>query len=574
MGAETRSGTSRRRPALVALAVVTAALLGSAPSALAAAGGLDSGYGSAGFAKLGAGTALNAVAAEPDGSAIAVGTAGANTLVVKFDDKGSLDKSFGSGGVASIGAGELNAVAIQGDGGIVVAGDNCSQPTSFCGSGGMLVARLTDKGKPDSRFGSAGVLKTVPTGRVLGVGLGPNGTVVAAGDVRGADTFRRIAVIRLDSTGKLDNSFGSGGGAIVDLGQDSSAKSVAVQQDSKIVISGAVGPAAHQVVNAFAARLTSKGALDTSFGGASTPAGTNTPGVYWYFHPVSGANTTLNATVLDPAGGIAAAGWDTQDVRRQALFVRLTCAGKPQAGFGSGGVATLPSASLNSIGSPVGARGVGISGGDRVIGAGRYQDSGLAEIGVWGLNTNGAQAFFTSGPFTGDGAEGRGLAIDSSGRILVAGADLDLNGNAVDGLVGRYEGFGAAPKPSKAMCGGPPATLNPKNPKVSAAGRKLTIKKGKGKLKLVNKNSFAVQAKGSIVSQKRVAAKKKKVKFASFSASLAAKGKTVVKVKLSKANRKLLKKLGPTATKLTLKLTDGAGGKATAKQKITLVPKG
>ena len=346
---------------------------------------------------------------------------------------------------------------------------------------------------------------------------------------------------------------------MVDLGPDSSAKSVAVQQDAKILISGAVGPAAKQVVNGFAARLTSKGALDTSFGGASTPAGTNMPGVYWYFHPVSGANTSLNAAVLDPAGGIAAAGQDSQDILRQALFVRLTCAGKPQAGFGAAGVVTRPSASVGSIGSPVGAAASAIGGGDRVVGAGQFKDSGLAEIGVWGLNTNGSQAFFTNGPFTGNGAEGRGLAVDSSGRILVAGDDLDLNGNTVDGLVGRYEGFGAPPKPSKAMCGGPPPTLNPKNPKVSAAGKKLTIKSGKGKLKLVNKNAFAVQAKGSIVSQKKVATKKKKVKFASFSASLAAKGKAAVKIKLSKANQKLLKKLGKTPCKLTLKLTDASG---------------
>ncbi len=70
-----------------------------------------------------------------------------------------------------------------------------------------------------------------------------------------------------------------------------------------------------------------------------------------------------------------------------------------------------------------------------------------------------------------------------------------------------------------------------------------------------------------------MATKRKKVKFASFSASIAAKGKAAVKIKLSKANQKLLKKLGKTPCKLTLKLTDGTGSKATAKQKITLVPR-
>ena len=201
--------------------------------------------------ELGAGTALNAVAAEPDGSAVAVGSAGANTLVVKFDDKGKLDKSFGKGGVANVGAGRAQRRRDPGRRQHrrrrrqLLPADVVLRAAAGCSSRGS-----TDKGVLDKSFGSGGVVKTVPSGRAFGVGLGPNGTVVAAGDVRGADTFRRIAVIRLDSKGKLDKSFGSGGGAVVDLGPDSSAKSVAVQQDSKIVISGAVGPAAKQVVNA------------------------------------------------------------------------------------------------------------------------------------------------------------------------------------------------------------------------------------------------------------------------------------------------------------------------------------
>ncbi len=229
-----------------------------------------------------------------------------------------------------------------------------------------------------------------------------------------------------------------------------------MQPNGKIVLSGPSGPGAHQVVNGFVARLNTNGAFDSSFGGVSTPPGANTPGVYWFFHPVSGANSTLNDAVLDPAGGIAAAGWDTQDLQRQALFVRLSCAGQPQAGFGSGGVATIPSATAGS-GQPVGANAVGISGGDRIVAAGRYQDSGLQDLGVWGLQANGAQAFVTTQP---SGAEGRGLAIDSSGRLLVAGDVLDLNDAPQNGFVARYLGFGPPPAASS-VCGGGPTPQPP-----------------------------------------------------------------------------------------------------------------
>src|SRR5689334_2795869 len=102
MGVRTRSISSRRgRPALV-LAISIAASLAAAPSALAAAGDLDTGFGSGGFARLAAGTSINAVAAEPDGSSIAVGSSGANAIAVKLDSSGKPDNSFGKNGVATV----------------------------------------------------------------------------------------------------------------------------------------------------------------------------------------------------------------------------------------------------------------------------------------------------------------------------------------------------------------------------------------------------------------------------------------------------------------------------------------
>ena len=580
MSAPTRSSRPRRRRLALALALATAALLAAAPGALAAAGDLDSSFGSSGFTRLGAGSALNAVAAEPDGSSIAAGSAGASTLIVKLTPSGHLDSSFGSGGAASVGAGVLRAVAIQPDGKIVVAGDDCSSPSISCATGGIVVARVNANGARDSSFGSGGVIHTLPSGRAFGVAAGPDGTIAVAGDVRGAvDGFRRGALLRLTSSGGADSSFGSGGAQVLDLGQDTAAKSVAAQADGKLVVSGSVGPGAHQIVDAFAARLNSNGALDSSFGGASTPAGASTPGVYWYFHPAGGASSSFNGAALDPAGGIALAGWDAQDLQRQALFARLACNGRPQGGFGPAGTVTLPSSNPGSNAGAVGANGVGVGGGDRVIGAGRFQDSGLAEVGVWGLQPNGAQAFFTNQPLSEDGAEARGLAIDSSGRILVAADDVNLQGGTLDGFVARYEGFGAPPKPSKAMCGGIPQGpgLDPKKPGVKAAGKKLTIDKhGRGKLKLVNKNPFKVKAKGKIAShgKVRVGHRRKKLTFDRFSRGLPASKRTVVKVKLSRAGLSALRKLGPTKVRLTLKLSDSLGNKARVRQSLRLVPKG
>ena len=476
----------RRRLALLVF-VATALVTTAAPSGAIAAGELDTSFGSGGVTQLGAGSELNGIAALSDGSSIAVGRGAGNMIAVELTPAGQLLGGFGSGGIATaVQGGVAHGVAIQPDGKIVVAGDNCSGFGSGCSSGGLLVARLNANGSLDSSFGNGGAESIVDLPSTFGVhgqsvAIAPGGKIVVGGD-QPQGGFAHMVVIRLNTDGSLDTSFGSGGIAHADLGEDSSARGIEVQPNGKIVVAGPSGPGAHQVVNGFVARLNTNGAFDSSFGGVGTPAGgcINQPGVYWYCHPVSGANSTLNDAVLDPAGGIAAAGWDTQDLQRQALFVRLSCAGQPQAGFGSGGVATIPSATAGT-GQPAGANAVGVSGGDRVIGAGRYQDSGQAEVGVWGLQTTGAAAFTTTQLSQ---AEGRGMAIDSSGRALVAGAILDLNGAAKNGLVARYVGFGAPPS-ATGVCGSGPI---PQPPAVTTGDASDVTKSGAAVSGTVNPN--------------------------------------------------------------------------------------
>src|SRR5439155_310248 len=101
---------------------------------------------------------------------------------------GDLDPSFSSDGrVALLSAGSFvpRAVAIQPDGRIVVAGYSCEpDPSSQEGTG---FAALAD------------------------IAPGPNGTILAAGQVRDGSGALRFAVARFTATGALDGSFGTGG---------------------------------------------------------------------------------------------------------------------------------------------------------------------------------------------------------------------------------------------------------------------------------------------------------------------------------------------------------------------------
>ena len=189
-----------------------------------------------------------------------------------------LDLAFGGGdGLARLsGFGSqppdiANAMAVQGDGKIVLAGGGRSAATAD----DFAVGRLNANGSPDTSFGAAHNGKvSIPLGatrsdQALGVTLQPDGKIVAVGQVDVSDDDTDFGVVRLNGNGTRDESFSGDGEVVLPVGAGSSldlAYSAAVQSSGKIVVAGqAKGPGGQ---NNFAAiRLNADGTLD---GGAST----------------------------------------------------------------------------------------------------------------------------------------------------------------------------------------------------------------------------------------------------------------------------------------------------------------
>lgn len=415
------------RGLVVALVIAVLGLLGPPARAAAAPGDLDLTFGTGGVTSLGAGTQLYGVAAAPDGEVVAVGSSGSSLLVERFSAAGAPT------GASAAGLGVGRAVVVQLDGKIVVAGSDGS---------GVLVERFNANGSPDGSFGSGGVVHPLAGGSANAVALGPAGTIVVAGAVPGADAFARVAVLRLSANGSPDASLGAGGVHVVDLGQDSVARGVAVQGDGKIVLAGSQGPGAHQVVSGFVARTTTSGALDLTFG---------TKGAFFSYPRSGGAVAAFNAVALDPAGGIVVDGGATTTNQSQAVFARLTCSGALDRSFNRGGLEATPS-SQGFVTDPLGANGVAIVGGRRVVGAGQYQDSGLASAALWGFEAGGHRDFTTLQPSI---AESNAVAVNAGGNLVVAGS-LVPAGFAPSGFVARYIGFGA-PASGTSPYGGAPA---------------------------------------------------------------------------------------------------------------------
>ena len=136
---------------LATAATVAAALLVLGPAG-AAPGDLDPTFGTDGIAQtdVGSGTGANDLVLQPDGKIVLVGSPpyGGNMALARYLPDGSLDPTFGSGGIVVGPPGTANAVALQADGDIVVAGSGAN----FM----FTLARFLPDGSPDLGYGVNG----------------------------------------------------------------------------------------------------------------------------------------------------------------------------------------------------------------------------------------------------------------------------------------------------------------------------------------------------------------------------------------------------------------------------------
>ena len=209
----------------------------------------------------------SSVAVQADGKIVAAGYSypGPDFAVVRYNSDGSLDPSFGGTGKVTtnvISWDIATSVAIQADGKIVAAGGS--------GSSGSIddfaLVRYNTDGSLDTSFGGTGKVTTDfgSDDSAYSVAIQADGKIVAAGS-SGAGFITDFALVRYNTDGSLDTSFGGTGKVTTDIGSDDSAASVAIQADGKIV---AAGSSANTSDFDFAlARYNRDGSLDTSFGG-------------------------------------------------------------------------------------------------------------------------------------------------------------------------------------------------------------------------------------------------------------------------------------------------------------------
>ena len=239
---------------------------------------------------------------------------------------GELDNTFASGGIftAPSATSTENAVAIQSDGKIVVAGLGALSN----GDPVDTLLRLNTNGTLDTSFGVSGVANISPTGAIVeegffGVVIQSDGKIVVAGaitsKVNAPQTANDIGfgIVRYNSNGSLDGTFGTRGVAITDFGataNDSGAFALAVQSNGDIVAAGAAGVSSSATFTSSSfglSRYTSAGKLDTTFGTGGITI--TTIG--------SGHISFVNALAIQSDGKIVAAGTSTLGIQVENGYV-------------------------------------------------------------------------------------------------------------------------------------------------------------------------------------------------------------------------------------------------------------
>ena len=292
-----------------------------------------------------------ALALQPDGKLVVAGVSdrsgSRDFALARYLPNGALDGGFGEAGLVTgslrlLTVDTVRGLAVQPDGRIVAAGVTFEDEVSLRPNGDFMIARYTAAGQPDVTFGVGGTVTTdfegssydelyalalQPDGRILTAGVTDSGG--GPGILFGADD---LALARYTPEGLLDNDFGRGGKAVIDLkSRDEEIRALTLAPDGKIVVAGY--REGERQGDLMVGRLDRQGAPDASFGQGgfvTTDTGSRS------------RVERLSAVALDPGGMIVAGGQVARgDGASDFALVRHDPHGEVDRTFGRNGLVTV-----------------------------------------------------------------------------------------------------------------------------------------------------------------------------------------------------------------------------------------
>jgi uncharacterized delta-60 repeat protein len=378
----------------------------------------------------------NSIAIQQDQKIVVAGVSTgslSDMAIARYNADGSLDKGFNSEGKALINLQNKNfygnAVAIQADGKIVVAGK------WFNGSNyDFGLARLNVTGTLDNTFNGSGIVTTsIGTGDdvATSIVIQPNGKIIVAGYAYIGSNYD-FATVRYNTNGLPDDLFGLHGIVTTDiLANRDEAHSVAIQADAKIVVAGfSVNPGSGFYNDFAVVRYKSNGTLDNTFGSGQQGKVTT---------DVGGKSDYGYSVAIQPLDQKIVVGGYSVITDEDFSLVRYNTNGSLDFSFGSNGKKAVGiGANTLDVGHSV-----LIQNGLIILSGysfGQFLTNGnfaLMRFTANGLidNTFGNQGKVST-DFIGNADLGNGMALQQDGKIVVAG--VSNNGANNDFALARY----------------------------------------------------------------------------------------------------------------------------------------
>lgn len=397
----------------------------------AQSGSLDLSFGTGGIVSLNTGVKdLGfSLAQQSDGKIVVAGYVFDGTInrfaLKRFNTNGTLDLSFDGDGIVSTPVGTSDAyafsLAIQADGKIVVVG-YCKKMVRI----EFAVVRYNTDGSLDNSFDSDGIVTTdigIMDEIARSVAIQSDGKIVVVGDTYDGNYYNFV-VVRYNTDGSLDNSFESDGIVITTWGIGHNfAKSVAIQPDGKIVVTGESTPSNFTVL-----RYNNDGSLDYSF---------DTDGIA--VSKLSSGNNIPNSVAIQSDGKIVIAGNTGVTSVADIMLARYNIDGSIDNSFGVDGFVITNIAASGDL-----AQSVLVQSDARILVCGSKIIGAKTEMVLVRYNSNGSldksfdlDGIVTTG-FSAKNAIARSVILQKDGKILVAGYQKDSTADIYSLVLARY----------------------------------------------------------------------------------------------------------------------------------------
>ncbi len=400
-------------------------------------GGLDNSFGSDGIFTNPVGTSINyaySSVIQGDGKIVVVGRIGRmddpnndDFVLVRYNPNGKMDNTFGTKGIVTteIGPGDDRAysVAIQNDGKIVVTGYSRINSNDV-----FTLVRYNTDGNLDNSFGTNGVVTTAvgaDEDEAYSVAIQNDGKIIVAG-FSWTTNNSDLAIVRYNTDGTLDNTFGTNGIVTTDIANSTEeVRSIAIQNDGKIIAAGFYDNETND--DFLLVRYNSDGTLDDTFGTngiVTTQFGTEGDWVY--------------SVAIQSDGKIVAAGESYNGSNSDFALARYNPNGVLDFTFGiSGKLITQIGTEDEWVNS------LAVQDDGKIVASGYYNNGSNSDFALIRYNQNGSldNTFGTNGIITTEIGPVFDIAssviIQNDGKIVVAGYSYAANNNSVFTVV-RY----------------------------------------------------------------------------------------------------------------------------------------